>query len=271
MYLCIDIGGTKTAIAKTDSSGQITYQTKIKTDHNYDAFIGNLVNLVKRDIKNNISLSCTAIPGLIDRKKGVVFSLGNLPWKNKPLKNDLEKKLGIKVIIENDAKLGGLSEARAVSDKYSRVLYLTIGTGIGGALIIDGNVPKDMQDMEIGKMPLSYEGSEIKPWENIISGRTIFEQYSKKASEITEEAIWREVGRKIAYGLGPACSALQVDAIIFGGGVGQYSDKFAAVVAKYLSENLHSNIKNPSAYLPPTYGENSVLMGCWEYIKDYVK
>lgn len=270
MYICIDFGGTKTTVASVEEDGTITYKNKIKTDHNYQTHIKNLVSLIKHDLKNDTKGVCLSVPGLIDREKGIVHGLGNLPWKNETIRADLNKSLpGVKIIIENDAKLGGLGEARAVSGQYKRVLYITIGTGIGGALIVDGKISKNLEDMEMGKMPLYYRNDELKHWEDIVSGRVIFEEYGKKASEITDDNIWQEIGLKIGYGLGIACSTLQPDAVIFGGGIGQFADKFSSVVSEYLDENLHAIVRKPRAYLPPKYIEDSVIVGCYEYIKDY--
>lgn len=271
MYICIDFGGTKTTVALVEEDGTITYKNKIKTDHNYAVHIKNLQSLIKHDLRNDVKKTvCLSVPGLIDRQKGVVRALGNLPWKDETIRADLEKSLpGVKILIENDAKLGGLGEARNVTDKYRRVLYLTLGTGIGGALIVDGKISKDLEDTEMGKMPLYYKDDQLKHWEDIASGRAVFEKYGCKASEIKDDKAWEEIGLKIAYGLGPVCSTLQPEAIIFGGGVGLFADKFTPVIKKYLTDNLHAIVRKPKAYLPPKYGEDSVLMGCYEFIKDY--
>lgn len=270
MYICIDFGGTKTAIALFEQDGSITYRNKIKTDHNYQTHIKNLVTLIKHDLNDGIKTICLSVPGLIDREKGIVHALGNLPWKDETIRDDLSKSLpGISILLENDARLGGLGEARAVAGQYKRVLYLTIGTGIGGALIVDGKISKDLEDTEMGKMPLYYKNNQLKHWEDIISGRIIFEEYGKRASEIDNDKTWEEIGLKIGYGLGAVCSTLQPDAVVFGGGIGQYADKFSPTVSKYLESNLHAIVRKPKAYLPPKYAEDSVLMGCFEYIKDY--
>lgn len=271
MYMCIDFGGTKTSVAMVEEDGSVVYRNKIKTDHDYNAHIKNLVTLIKHDLGNDIKAVCLSVPGLINRKEGIVHALGNLPWKDQKIRDDLAKHFpGKKILLENDAKLGGLGEARAADGKYKRVLYITIGTGIGVALIVNGKISKDLEDMEIGKTPLYYKDGHLKHWEDMVSGRAIFEQYGKKASEINDDAIWEDIGLKIGYGLGAACSALQPDVIIFGGGIGQYADKFSPVIAKYLDDNLHSIVRKPQAYLPPTYVEDSVLRGCYEYIKDHV-
>jgi len=270
MYICIDFGGTKTTAASVTDDGSITYKNKIKTDHDYQTHLNNLVDLIKHDLSDDTKAICLSVPGLIDRENGIVHALGNLPWKDKPIRDDLNKSLpGVKILIENDAKLGGLGEARAVAGQYERILYLTIGTGIGVALIVDGKISKDLEDMEMGKMPIYYKSDQLKHWEDIVSGRIIYEEYGKKASEIQDDSIWEEIGLKLAYGLGAVCSTLQPEAIIFGGGVGQFSDKFSPVIAKYLEDNLHPIIRKPKAYLAPQYNEDSVLMGCYEYLKDY--
>ncbi len=272
MYICIDFGGTKTSIALVEEDGIITYRNKIKTDPDYATHIRNLLDLINHDLKDNIKIVCLAVPGLIDRKKGVVHALGNLSWKDKNIRDDLAKNLpsDITILMENDARLGGLGEARAVSDQYKRILYLTIGTGIGGALIVDGKISQDLEDTEMGKMPLYYKNDQLKHWEDIVSGRVIFEEYGKKAGEIEDDKIWEEIGLKIGYGLGAVCSTLQPEAIIFGGGIGQFADKFTPITSSYLENNLHAIVRKPMAYLSPKYVEDSVLVGCYEYIKDYV-
>ncbi|MEX2052874.1 MAG: ROK family protein, partial [Candidatus Paceibacterota bacterium] len=259
MYICIDFGGTKTTVASVEEDGSIIYKNKIKTDHDYQTHIKNLVTLIKHDLKNDTKAVCLSVPGLIDREKGIVHALGNLPWKDESIRSDLNKSLpGVKIFIENDAKLGGLGEAKAVLQQYKRVLYLTIGTGIGGALIVDGRISKDLQDAEMGKMPLYYKNDQLKHWEDIISGRIIFEEYGKRASEIDNDKDWEEIGLRLAYGLGAVCSTLQPEVIIFGGGIGQFADKFSPAISKYLEDNLHSIVRKPLAYLSPKYDEDSV-------------
>ena len=271
MFLCIDIGGTKTAVAVFDDSGKVSYESKIKTDHNYDIFLKNLASLIKNDIKDDIKYACAAVPGLLDRENGIVISLGNLPWRNIPIRDDIEKLISCKLVIENDTRLGGLGEARAYTGKYKRLVYFTVSTGIGGALIIDKRISEDMRDMEIGKAPLLNEDGQIQDWENIASGRALYEKYGIRADEITDEKIWKEIAEKIAHGIGIACAVLQPEVIIFGGGVGQYADKFTPYIKDYLEENLHPNINQPKELSGPNRAEDSVLYGCYELLKDHAK
>lgn len=267
-YLGIDIGGSKTLIAVFDEKGDIIKQSKFPTDSNYDDFIKELEKNVAV-LSTNTNIACSvAIPGLISRDTGVVHALGNLDWRDKPIRDDISKALGLPVIIENDARLGGLAEARELIEDYDTVLYLTISTGIGGALLRSGDIVKDLQDTEMGKIPLLYEGK-IQHWEDFAGGRAIVERYNKRATDIDSPEQWEEIGERISYGVAICCSILQPQAIVFGGGVGQSADKFKGHVKKYLQDHLHAIARQPEAIQAAKFGENSVIHGCFALLKHH--
>lgn len=265
--MAIDIGGTKTLVAAFDGTGNKVAEKKIETNHEYEIFLKDLENVVAEIATNKIVACCIAIPGRINREAGIIYSLGNLSWKDKSIKDDVSRILGdASVVIENDAKLAGLAEAGIVKEKYSYVVYITISTGIGVAAIKDGKIITSLQDLEMGKMPLKQDGS-ITAWEDFASGRAIYEKYGQRASDIQDENIWHEIGENIAYGTAIVCSALQPEVIIFGGGVGQYADRFSASLYSYLKNNLHANVIIPKEILPAHYKEESVIYGCYELIR----
>lgn len=267
-YLGIDLGGSKTLIAVFDGSGKIVAQKKFETNKDYNVFISDVEKNVA-DLSTNTNIACAlAVPGLISRDTGVVHALGNLDWKEKPIRDDISKVLGIPVIIENDARIGGIAEARELIEDYDRVLYLTISTGIGGALIKNGGIVKDLEDTEMGKIPLLYEGK-IQHWEDFAGGRDIVNRYGKRASDIDSPEQWEEIGERIAYGVAICCSILQPQVIVFGGGVGQSADNFKAHVKKYLLEHLHAIARQPEAILTAKFGENSVIHGCFVLLKHH--
>src|SRR5680860_807728 len=105
MYLAIDIGGTKTLIAIYSESGELVSKEKVVTPHDYDEFMSSI-----RDYFANVSYdikSCVmGVPGLLDRQKGIVHALGNLPWRDKPIGNDVSQIIGGKPVkLENDSRL----------------------------------------------------------------------------------------------------------------------------------------------------------------------
>jgi len=268
-YLGIDLGGTKTLIAVFDGSGNISVQEKIETNQDYDIFLSEVEKIVAK-ISTNTNIACAmTIPGLISRDEGRVHVLGNLPWKDKLIRDDISKRIGnIPVIIENDARIAGLAEAGRLKEKYEYVLYLTVSTGIGGALLKNGEIVEDLQDMEMGHMPLFYE-DKIQKWENFASGKAIIERYGKRASDIDNDKDWQEIGERIGYGLAVCCSILLPEAVVFGGGVGQFADKFKSYTSDYLEKHLSPMVRKPEELLAPAYVENSALQGCFRLLQQH--
>lgn len=273
MYVGIDIGGTKTLVATLTDEGKIITGRRFPSDHDYFRFLDDLSQNLKQLKVDGQPASakdlhvCAGISGLIDREKGTVHALGNLPWKDKPIRDDISKLLGsAKVLIENDARLAGLSEARLIDDKYDDILFATISTGIGGAFIQQGRIARALQDTEMGKMPLEHEG-EIIQWEEFAGGRGVVKRFNCQAHEITDPASWQVIGENIAYGLGAVCSVIQPQVIVLGGSVGVHADKYSATIKNYLAKHLHPVVRQPKAILPAGRPDEAVIYGCYELAK----
>jgi glucokinase len=268
MYLGIDIGGTKTLVAKLSDAGEIQDSRRFPSSQDYDQFLRDLGGAIKELQLGDGFQACAAVPGLIDRAAGTVHALGNLSWRDKPIRDDISGLIGgTPVLIENDSRLAGLSEAQLIKDTYSdHVLFMTVSTGIGGALIQNGKIVTELQDMEMGKMPLVWNGK-LAYWEDFAGGRGVVEHLKKKAAEITDPAEWREVGERIAYGLGAVCSVLQPQVIIMGGSVGKHADKYSDIILEYLGEHLHPIARQPKAILPAKRPDDAVIYGCYELLK----
>lgn len=270
MYLAVDIGGTKTLLAVFDKDGTKLEELKFQTPKDYNDFIKELGKSIAALTVKEFELACMAIPGLINRETGVVHALGNLPWMDKPIRDDVSAVLGgQKVIIENDTRLAGLHEALKISESFKNILYITVSTGISGALISEGKIVKPTQDMEAGKIPLQFEGS-LQHWEDFASGRAIVATYGKRASEIEEPATWLEIGLKIGYGTAIVNSIIQPDVIVFGGGAGKYAEKFIPAVQEYMELHMHANVKRPKL-LPARNPEEAVIYGCYEMLMQEVE
>lgn len=268
MIVGVDIGGTKTLLALFAENGKLLKEARFETSHNYDDFLKDLETHARTFETEKAKIACVAVPGLLDRERGVVSSLGNLPWKDKYIQHDASKALNIKKIyIENDSKLAGLAEARYILGRYTRVFYLTLSTGIGGALVIDGKLVKDLEDMEIGKSPLPFKGKPLA-WEEFASGRAFYERCGKKAVDVDDEKIWQEFAEGVNLGLGMICSIFQAEAIVFGGGLGQRLNRFQKYIQPYLAKNLHPNVRQPKSLLSTHYRGQSVIYGCYHYAKD---
>ena len=270
MYLGIDMGGSKTLLAVFSSQGKITDSYRLPTNKNYRLFLKELSEALKEKLKiHQIVYCCCAIPGTIDRQAGVGLRFGNLPWKDVPIKHDLELILGrVPVIIENDAKLAGLSEALGLDKHYNKVLYLTVSTGIGDGIIIDGRIDPDLADSEAGQMVVEHDGKLVK-WEDVASGRALVAKYGQRADQINDPAIWKAYVPGLALGINELVATLRPDVVVIGGGVGAHLEKFK----KYLDERLKS-MENEMVKMPPIVkakrAEEAVVYGCYELIKQQI-
>jgi predicted NBD/HSP70 family sugar kinase len=201
----------------------------------YPNFITEVKNVITELTSNTQPKSCAiGLPGTIDRQNNVVLSFGNLPWENVKIKQDISDILSCPIYIENDAKLAGLSEAEAVKDIYSRVLYITISTGIGIGLTVNGKIDHSVSDAG-GRGIMTEHQGKIVAWEEFASGSAILRQTGKLASEITDDADWYLVSRNIAIGLINLIVTLSPDCVVIGGGVGTHLDKF--------HERLHDELE----------------------------
>lgn len=262
MYGAVDIGGTKTLVAVFDNGGKIVEQIKFPTPKDYAEFTKELAVTVAKLSTKNFQRAVVAIPGTPDRKRGIGIVFGNLPWTNVSIEEDVEKAFDCPVRIENDAKLAALSEAIHLKDEFKKVLYLTVSTGIGGGLVLNGRIDPNFRDIEPGKMTLEHEGR-FEQWEDFASGRAIYAKYQKKASEITDPQAWYVIARNLAVGINTLIASLDPDVIVIGGGVGSHLEKF--------QDRLEEQLKiyeNPMTPVPPirkaVNAEQAVIYGCYE-------
>jgi predicted NBD/HSP70 family sugar kinase len=267
MYLAVDVGGSKTLFAVFSESGEIITKHKIPTNAVYKEFLNDVEKVLKNELKDyEFNRCCCAVPGTFDKNLGLGTRFGNLSWVNVPIAKDLSNLLnGASVSVENDGALGGLSEAVLVHEKYKRVLYVTIGTGIGDAYIMDGKLDLELSESEAGHMVLDYEGK-LQRWEDFASGHAIKKKYGKLASEINDPQIWAQYAKALAVGLQPLLAVLLPEVLIIGGGVGTHLDKFKEPLDIELKKLENTMVKIPPI-IQAKRSEEAVIYGCYEYIK----
>lgn len=266
-YLAIDIGASKTLLAAFSTDGQLQKEHHFATTKDYKKFLSEL-NIHLEDIFSDFRFlaCCCAIPGIVDRRRGVGLEFGNLNWKNVPIARDLSKILdNLTVYVENDANLAGLSEALLVHKRYKKVLYLTISTGIGDGIIIDGKIDPDFADSESGQMLLERSGLVAK-WEDFASGQALKKHYGMLAKDIEDPAIWKKFATNVALGLNELLAVFQPDVVIIGGSVGAYFEKWQrALIAKLKSH------PNKMVDIPPIIKaqrpKEAVIYGCYQFIR----
>ena len=148
-YIGVDIGGMTIKGIIIRGDGEVLCQDTIETESEQggDKICFNIVKLINRMIHNiggfkdgikGVGIGC---PGLIDSKRGMVVFAGNLNLHYYPLARVVADSVGLPVKITNDANAAALGEAKfGAGKKYSDSVLVTIGTGIGGGIVIDGNL-----------------------------------------------------------------------------------------------------------------------------------
>ncbi len=231
----------------------------------YIAFLKELAINVASLSTKDFKAGCVAAPGTINRQSGVALDFGNLPWHDVPLKTDLQKLLNCPIVVENDANLAGLSEARLISE-YDCVLYVTISTGIGTGIITKGQIDPEMADSEGGHIVLEHN-NRLQTWESFASGKAIVRRYGKRAGEITSRITWKAISRDLALGLYDLIAFIQPDVVVLGGGVSTHLERF-----KHLLNAELRRFETPLTPIPPILQaqrpEEAVIYGCFELAKD---
>lgn len=249
--IAIDLGGTNLKLALINPDYKIIGREVLPTKAFGDrsSLILGIADAIKKIIednglnKSNILGIGIGLPGLIDAERGLVHFLPNIPgWKGVPLKNILEKKLGLAVFLDNDANLMTLAEYKIGAAKgLKNVLCLTLGTGVGGGVVIGGSLyrGRSFAAGEIGHIPVNEEGlrcncggiacletyignKRIEKQAKDIFGRDItLEELSRMARQGDKRArgLWLSAAGHLGIALSGIVNLLNPDAIVIGGGV----------------------------------------------------
>ncbi|MGZ0711064.1 ROK family glucokinase (plasmid) [Coraliomargarita sp. W4R53] len=138
----IDIGGTKIAGGVVDVEGRILEKLRVDTPADTAALADAVGDMVRHfTAGHDIEAVGVAAAGFIDRARATVIHAPNIAWRNEPLKASLEARIDMPVFIENDANAAGWAEFRFGAGRdVNHMVMLTMGTGVGGAIIIDGKL-----------------------------------------------------------------------------------------------------------------------------------
>jgi glucokinase len=263
MYLGVDIGGTKTLAAVLDDRGVIVKKTKFPTNPDYTAFKTELAQVVADFGDYDFRAAGVGMPVTdFDRERGVGIAYGNLPWHMVPVQTDIEQIAGCPVALENDAKLAGLSEAMLLK-QHDRVLYVTISTGIGIALVNKLKIDTNVGDGGGANLLMQHHGK-LQPWEHFASGKAIVERFGKRAEDIHDTKTWQIMVHDWTRGFLQLIALTEPDAIVIGGSVGTYFDRYADLLMAALKEYETPILPIP-ALLQAQRPEEAVVFGCYDY------
>ena len=287
----VDLGGTDIKVAVVDYSGTVLYSdcTPTEAHKGYGHIINNIIKAINNILqKNNLDISQiesvgVGCPGQVDPSIGMVKFLPNLPgWINIELADIIEKKLELKAGVDNDVRCAALAEHKYGAGKgYNNIICLTIGTGIGSGIILNGKLIRgaNFSAGEIGHMILKDNGGPLCGcggtgcFETFASGPSIVEMAEKyiiggKSSKFREIAgeepitpeivaraagfgdevaktIYKTAGYWIGIALANVVNLLNPEIVIIGGGVAKCGDLIMDPIKKTVKERaLKTAVEN---------------------------
>jgi len=264
----IDLGATNIKIGLVDFKGRVLARRNLSTKSfpNRSRLLNklseNIYNILenKRLQKKDVLGVGIGLPGPVDFKKGLVHFLPNITgWKNFPIKRSFSSITKLPTFVDNDVNLVTLAEHRLGAGKNSKnMIGMTLGTGVGGAVIIDGSLYRgsSFASGEVGHIPITKKGPICNCGgkgclERFVGNKYILRkaktQLKNKKMTLKELDllaksgnrkaidIWKEVGQNIGIALVSVVNLLNPDKVVIGGGV--------ARAGKILFDEIRKTIK----------------------------
>ena len=168
MWLGIDVGGSKLAFALADGPGaplrgtrRLAWTPSGDAARDVDRIVAEARGLLHAEGGGAPGALGVCAPGPLDSRKGVVQGPPNLPgWRDVPLVAWLAREFGCPVALENDANAAALAEWQARTPRPGSLVYLTLSTGVGAGLVLDGRLYRGARDLagEVGHAPVVWDG-----------------------------------------------------------------------------------------------------------------
>jgi len=304
----IDLGGTSVKLAILTEEGEVQQKWSIPTNSSEEGkhIVPDIIASIQHhlDLYQLTSEDFSAIgmgsPGVADRSEGTVIGAFNLNWKTlQPVRETIEKAIGIPFFIDNDANVAALGEKwRGAGGDNGDVVFITLGTGVGGGIIAEGKLIHGTAESagEIGHMKVDPHGFDCTCGgqgclETVASATGVVKLARKHAEayagdsrlkfmiddgqEITskivfdlakeEDALALIVVDRFAYFLGLACShignLLNPAYIIVGGGVSAAGEFLLEQVRKYFLDFSFPNVKKTTHLKLAELGNDAGIIG----------
>lgn len=197
----IDVGGTKIAGGVVDEDGHVLEEQRVVSPATDAEAIEEAIAGLVADLRSRHDIATVGVgaAGYVDKSRAVVLFAPNVAWRNEDLKSELERRVELPVVIENDANAAAWGEFRfGAAHDADDLLLVTVGTGVGGGLVLDGEVYRGANGVgaEIGHMRVVPNG--------ILCGcgkHGCFEQYASGSALVREARALALSGAQIAQGM----------------------------------------------------------------------
>jgi glucokinase len=284
----VDIGGTKIAAGVVDEQGTLLATNRRRTLASDAAAIEDEVTDAVAELRREHEVDAVGVAaaGFVDAQRGVVTFSANLAWRDEPLREDLARRIGLPVVIDNDANAAAWGEfsfgtARHVDD----AVLVTVGTGLGGGIVVKGRLLQGSRGVagELGHLRVVPDGlpcgcGNRGCWEQYASGsalqrrgRELVASGDASAARLAElcggdpkrlrgqmitaaaaegdEAAVRllaELGRWLGEGMASVAAVLDPALFVVGGGVVEAGDLLLASARTALADHLAGRAYRPA-------------------------
>lgn len=280
--LGIDLGGTAIKLGRFETDGTLVQTLTVPTPQpaTPEAVLSAIVSAIDQLDPNHI---CRAIgigtPGPADATGRIAKVAINLTgWKDIPLADWLEAKTNRPTILANDANCAGLGEAwLGAGRSYQNLILLTLGTGVGGAIVLDGQLFTGHQGAagELGLITIDPNGAPCNSGnrgslEQHISVQAIRRRTGKEPNELGELAqrgdpealeFWRSYGRDLGVGLTSLIYVLTPEAIVIGGGVSASAEFFFPSALAEIEQRVLLSSRAGLKLIPAQLGNQAGIVG----------
>jgi len=289
----IDLGATRIKIGLVNQKGRVIYRREVDTPFNAKqarlvaSLVINIGDIIKEaGIKRSQILGVgIGVPGPVDSRRGIVRYFPNIKgWEGVPLKSILQRRLGLKVSLDNDVNAMALAEYRFGAGRgAANLICLTLGTGVGGGIIINGESYRGstMCAGERGHIPINEKGPRcncggIGCLERYIGNRYILYRTRrifgkgitlKRLDSLARRGngkalrIWKDVGRKLGAALTGVVNLLNPDVIIIGGGVSKAGELVLRPLKKEIKARAMKDQASHVKVVRAKLGDNAGIIG----------
>lgn len=300
----VDIGGTKVMAGVVDAAGTVLAVEQRPTEgHDPAAVEDTIVDLVDAfAAQHAVAAVGIGAAGFVDSTRSVVMFAPHLNWRREPLRAKVAERLRLPVVVDNDANTAALAESRFGAGRGHRyVLCITLGTGIGGALVLDNRVYRGANGMagEFGHVQVVPDGHRCECgnrgcWEQYASGNALVREARELVRagspmaqplaalvdgdaeallgpQITEAAragdplsqeLLADVGRWLGTGLAGMTAAFDPHCIVVGGGLADAGDLLLAPARETFGRTLTGRgFRQPPVIATATLGPRAGFVG----------
>ena len=283
----VDVGGTKIAAGVVDGRGRIERRVERRTPtESQDELLATLDEIVEQLLVEGVAAIGFGMPSTIDQRAGHVVSSVHVPLGDFDFRDRMAERFSLPVALDNDANAAAIAEWKVgAGHGSSHMIMLTLGTGVGGGLILDGKPYRGFvgAGAEIGHMVLEYGG---EPCSGNCNGHGHLEQVAsgsaadraaerilgpgtsgrelvgaaREGNEDAREAI-AEIGRKLGAAIGSLVNIFDPEVIVLGGGFSQARDLFLEPALESMREEALPPGRDLVRVVPALLGPDAGLVG----------